>query len=450
MASESAWGTADGTLTFVGSSPWGRADATIENVTDINQSAWGTADVALVPAGSSPWGSTDATVPSEEYHEFYIATPGGWVPARMNSLLPGPILTPDRDHLQQPYDEFSIWNTPIGSSASEVAADLPANYNSAGKISIDPIYLSMDPAAPVRTFSNGTMLNKVDVGPLSVGSQVPANSMCRILDSVQWNSGWNGITGLLFQSTTGFSTPTPTRYAWSAQPLYRPTVASDPQAYRTGPNYPTGIRGLDDLFGDGRKGAHGGGQCGGIGGTIRAWEYDKALTGAFAQAIDHRLALNVHGLTCLSSDDPGLGGGLSGPGWRWPAYKADTDFDNPGTNNEYGRDVGYDGVVMGSLLALPAGYSLSGITDPLVKAIAWSLKNFGCHIVDVTGWTARYAFSVEKTRETAWNSRPVSTFHQALMTVIQDLVLINDCTPTTPGGAGSLRTTRPAPLKTFA
>lgn len=441
---ESAWGVADATLAFAGSSPWGTSDATLENITDINQSAWGTADVALVPGSSSAWGSTDATVPTETYREFWIATPGGWVPAKFEALVPGPILTPDRDHLEQPYDEMSIWNTPVGITADEKPANLPANYTSTGKISVDPISLTMDQNAPIRTFSNGTMLNKVDVGPVAVGNQVPANSKCRIYDSVTWNSGWNGLTGLLFQSTTGFSTPTPQRYAWSAQPLYRPTSANDPQAYRTGDNYPTGIRGLDDLFGDGRKGCHGGGQCGGIGGAIRAWEYDDALADGYN--INHRLALNVHGVTCLSQADKGLGAGLSGPGWRWPAFKADTDFNTPGANNYYGRTTPA-GVVMGSLLALPSGYDLSGITDPLVKSIGWALLKFGCHIVDVTGFTARYAFTVEKSREDAWNARPVSTFHQALMGLITDLVLIDDCTPTNPGGVGTLRAVRPAPLK---
>jgi hypothetical protein len=258
------------------------------------------------------------------------------------------------------------------------------------------------------------------------GNKLPSDALCRIPDDITHDSGWNGITAVLHAGDN-------TR-AWTGQPLHRPNAAADPQMYFTGGNYPTGVRGLDDLYGDGRKGAHGGGGLGGIGGTIRAWEYDAALGGGYR--IQHRLALNVHGLTCLSQ---------AGGGWRWPAYRADAEAFIEGDEGFYGRTgQGYDGVRMGSLLALPYGYDLSQITDPLVFSIGWALHNFGAHIVDSTG-NARYAFSCEANRETAWLGRPAS-FHQELMSLITDLVLIDDCTPVTPGGSGSPRTAPPRPL----
>lgn len=343
-----------------------------------------------------------------------------------------------RDYFLQPYDEDSIWNTPIGDAVDAQPADLPVAYNLAGKVSIDEIFISFEVDAPIKTLTNGTRLDNKTMPVLAASSQVPAGTKCRIRDNLLHDSTWNGIAAMLHE--------TDDTLAWTGQALYRPNSAANPQMYRTGPNYPTGIRGLDDLKGDGRKGAHGGGQCGGIGGTIRAWEYDAAIASNYK--INHRLALNVDSKICLSQADQGFGAGLSGPGWRWPAYRADAEAFTPTGEGFYGRTgEGYDGMVMGSLLALPPGYDLSGIADPLVASIGWALKKFGCHIVDSTGTFPRYAFSCEANREAAWLARPISTFHQKLMPLITSLVLVDDCTPATPGGAGSPRTTPPDPLE---
>ena len=343
---------------------------------------------------------------------------------------------PYRDHLLQPYDNTSVWNTPLGDAADEVAADLPVAFTAAGKVSIDEIQLAMDTGAPVKAISNGTLVNNVTKPALPDASKLPADAHCRMGDTIVHDSTWNGITGALHD--------TDDTLAYTGQPLYRPTSADDPKMYFTAGSYPTAIRGLDDLYGNGRKGAHGGGSLGGIGGTIRAWEYDQALSDDYL--INHRLALNVHALNCLSRVDNALGSGLSGPGWRWPAFRADAEFNQVGASGYYGRTgVGYDGVVMGSLLGLPLGYDLSGISDKLAYSIGWALLHFGAHITDSTG-NARYAFSCENSRKTAWLARSTSTFHPQLMTPITDLVLIDDCTPDTPGGTGSPRTTAPLPL----
>jgi hypothetical protein len=102
---------------------------------------------------------------------------------------------------------------------------------------------------------------------------------------------------------------------------------------------------------------------------------------------------------------------------------------------------------MGALLALPEGYSLAGLTDPLLAAMGWTLKNFGCHIVDSVGVTPRAAFSVEETRDTAWGARSNATFHTPLATLLAALVLVDDCSPTLPGGAGSPRVPLPLPVE---
>lgn len=357
---------------------------------------------------------------------------------------------PYRDYLVQPYTSptetttGSIWNTPLGDAADERPAGLPVAYNAAGKVTIDEIWLCMDPAAPVKPISNGTTLNHNTMPALSasavIGYPSVASPQVRIAASDIHDSSWNGIFG-------GLKHDDQTK-AWTGQALNRNVAADNPQIYRTGSNYPTGIRGLDDLRGDGRKGAHGGGQCGGIGGAITRAEYDAAVAGN-PQAINHRLCLNVDSKICLSQANQGFGTGLSGPGWRWPAYRADAEAFDPSGEGFYGRTgTGFDGMVMGSLLGLPLGYNISGITDPLVHSIAWAALNFGFQIVDSTGGinNPRYAISCAWDRETAWMARNVVTFHQALMGVITSLVLIHDCTPTTPGGAGNPRAPYPLPL----
>lgn len=334
-----------------------------------------------------------------------------------------------RDPLLQPYHNGSIWNTPLGDACVEKPAGLPVAFNYAGKVSIDEILLALDPSAPVRPLSNGRMIEGKEQQELPAGNKLPADAACRIADDITHPGNWNGIfAGLHATDDT---------LAYTGQPLNRPTAVHDPQMYRSGGNYPTGVRGLDDLRGDGRRGSHGGGQCGGIGGTIRAWEYDAALGGGYK--IDHRLALNVDSKVCLSQ---------AGGGFRWPAYRADAEAFDPAGEGFYGRTgQGYDGMVMGSLLALPHGYDLSWITDPLVFSIGTALHNYGAHLVDSTGGTRpRYAFSCEANREAAWLDRPIDGFHKPLMRLITSLVLIDDCTPETPGGSGSPRTTPPRPL----
>lgn len=471
MPDISEWGTANSTLfdpTGYLTSNWGTANATLDDPTTsvggISVSDWGTANVTLINPSDGDWGTANATLfDSTRFFEWSLATGAGWVPARLlaftnpvvpvvpgqsawghaNATLSDPAGPATRDYLLQPYDNTSIWNTPLGIAADERPAGMLVAYNNAGKVTIDEIYLTMSTTAPIHPITNGTILNHNDLGPLSptaeIGYPGVATPRVRIADNIIWDSSWNGIFG-------GVDADDPT-LAWTGQALDRQTVADNPKIYRTGNGYPTGDRGHDDLKGYGRKGAHGGGQMGGIGGTLRAWEYDAALASDYM--INHRLALNVWSQSELSQADQGFGSGLSGPGWRWPAYRADAEAFTPGAEGYYGRTgAGFDGVVMGSLLGLPLGYSFAanGITDKLVLSIGYALLNYGCHIVDSTGTFSRFAVSVENSRKSAWMARSIPIFHTQLMTLLTDLVLIEDCTPSTPGGAGSPRVPPPPAL----
>jgi hypothetical protein len=457
---------------------------------------------------------------------------------------------PYRDHLLQPYDSTSIWNTPIGDAAAEAPAGLAdALYNANDYVTVDPIHLAFDASASIKTVASGGYVNGNDIGLPPASNQIPAGSHARIPDSMTHDSSWNGIAGILHD--------TDSTLAWSGQPLYRPNSSTDPTMRYT-PEMGLGIRGLDNLYGDGRKGAHGGSALGGIGGTIRAWEWQGT------DPIKHRLAVNLYGRRFLCRDDGG---------YVWPAYKADTGYSDMSVDtggNFYGvtavrvattanvnlagggiaagqvvdgvtlatgdrvlvknqstasqngiytapasggasrasdadadneiaaggasgnKHAGYGMIVVvgegtangdkgfrlstvgtgggsitldttsltfieeagrsysnrlvkeGTLLALPFGYDDSWITNSKVQRIATTLWSFGAHVVDNSARDV-HAFSVEASVESSWNGSGV-TFHAELMSLMNDLVVITDCSDSTPGGAGSARTTAPLPL----
>jgi len=458
---------------------------------------------------------------------------------------------PYRDHLLQPYSNSSLWNTPLGDAASETDAGLAdALYNSEDRVTVDPVHLSFDIAAPIKTITSGVYVNGSDTGLPPVDNRIPDGSNCRISDSLVHDSTWNGIVGVLHD--------TDNTLAWSGQPVYRPDSSTDPTIKYT-PEMGLGVRGLDNLYGDGRKGAHGGSALGGIGGTIRAWEW------LGTDPIMHRLAMNLYGRRFLCRDDGG---------YIWPAYKADTGYSDMTSNtgnNYYGvtavrvattanvnldsgglaagqvvdgatlalddrvlvkdqsnaaqngiyvvpasgaaaratdtdasneiaaggavdnKHVGYGMIVVvaegsvsgdkgfrlstvgtgggsitldttdltfveepgrrysnrlvkqGTLLGLPFSYDDSWITNSKVQRIAAALWGFGAHVVDNTGRDV-HAFSVEASVESSWNGAG-TTFHAELMALINDLVVITDCTTETPGGAGATRTDAPLPLE---
>lgn len=355
----------------------------------------------------------------------------------------------------QPYHNGSYFNIPLGVDAVEMDALLPFQLTSGGKVSVDPLFWGGDTTQPVRVVENGNLKDhdpQPDQPPNATFGypSMIGNTFCHASNSMTHNSGWNGICGVLNSANP--------RQAWTGQPLNRPTGTESVKMYGAESNMPTGIRGLDDLYGDGRRGAHGGGECGGIGGAIRQHEYDAAIAGN-QQAIYHKIGINLDGYTMLSACTPTVTHSAPrGPGWRWPAYKADTNFNQgapqscstrwqePRANNTYGRATP-TGVVMGTTLALPLSYNISGISDPLLSALAWTMQHFGMVVVDVVGWTPRYAINLEKTRDAAWTARSNTTFHTPLVNLFTDCVFIHDISPTTPGGAGTPRCPPPPELE---
>lgn len=127
-----------------------------------------------------------------------------------------------------------------------------------------------------------------------------------------------------------------------------------------------------NISGHGITGAHGGSGLSSIGGTIRVHELMPG-----SGHMRHALKLEFLGSKYFSYIAPN--------GYRWPANHADICNNNPkpGCTNTSVPELGY-----GSLLAIPASVSLSGLnleTTP-GSELAWTLQNYGGYIVDDAGW----------------------------------------------------------------
>ena len=363
--------------------------------------------------------------------------------------MPGPLLLPGRSRRRRPgyggagtrnarlhpFDSRSMWNMPIGSDAVLRPAGLADALGATNqRVTVDPLiagFSESDPVYEMRTItyvrnSSGAIVNLTGV------YVIPAGTMVHVPAGTVHDARWNGIAGFLLQGTGG-------RYAFHGQAVevdtgtgLAPGWGRTSKTHEDGTAGPANIRGWVDLLGSGRSGAHGGGGNSGIGGCVRAWEWDAMGLATYPQ---HALSMNLHGLRFLSN-------ALSG--YRWPAFKADTGYNDPAHQNYYGRtgvsdgEGGtYDGMRMGTLLCLPSGYDRTWITDPKAFALSRSLEYYGAYVCDVTT-SDRHAFTVEKTRESAWNNQG-TTFHRELMTVINALKYVDNNSETTIGGGGTPR-----------
>lgn len=269
-----------------------------------------------------------------------------------------------RNPLYWPFAQNSIWNTPIGSSAVYVAANLPAipddpTDQTAAEWSpmpnIDEERIVLTPTAPITTieFSNAGWNNTRDrciatggtIAGLPVTVPMPASYV--LGGTPQKN---NGAAFLMPDRRTLIQT----------QPLAR-CVAGGPA---------TSIArltdgGVDaDIFGNGRVGAHGGSKLSTLGGTIRRGEMRPGSRGP-------RHALKV--LVYEKMDFHNCDGTAQNPCFRWPAFVADS-----GAAANYGSiRNNVQAMRMGALLAIPASINLDtlGLESEPGRQIAWTLQN---------------------------------------------------------------------------
>jgi hypothetical protein len=273
---------------------------------------------------------------------------------------------PTRNPLAQPFASTSIWNTPIGSGAVYVAADIKVATGTTLEADDDVIVLT--PAAPstdiyVNTADWDPTMSRCPVqGALLFAAPIPSDFV--VPDPMQETPN-SGLAVLLADGRTIKQT----------QPFARCTAAQPGTSHYDFAD--------EDLYGPGIGGAHGGSGLSAIGGTIRLGELRP--NGAPPH---HALKFELFAADNYYND------GQQADCSRWPASGCDGYFDTSGNALKYGGTN--PALRPGSLLALSTSVAISSLdlkTEP-AQLIAWTLQNYGAYLVDDTAWSA-YAVCVE-------------------------------------------------------
>jgi len=274
-----------------------------------------------------------------------------------------PVVHPStRDPLQQPFSSTSIWNTPIGSNAVYVPANLPADPRGqawATMPQIDGEIIILQPT------SNLTPIQKNSAAWSGGDRCAPDNTTSTPLQNVPIpatltvpNGGGNNSAAVL-----GADGQT----IYQNQPFTRCTVGGGATALLGFPN--------ENLYGLGITGSHGGSGLSAIGGSIRIGELRPGGQPPFhALKIEVDSAVVLHTCPAAQTDC-----------FRWPANKADSHATT--AYGSLGDGTQPAGMKMGALLAIPANVNLSnlGLLSVPGQMIAWTLQNYGAYIVDSTG-----------------------------------------------------------------
>jgi hypothetical protein len=350
-----------------------------------------------------------------------------------------------------PFISSSIWNTPIGSGAVYVPANLVAALDD-----------------PTDHFANG---DPIDVGwtPMPHIDEerivlVPTAPLTTInYSSAGWQQGADRCiaTPLPDPNFTFLpkDVPIPTNYtvpndrknsgAAFLMPDGHTLVQTQPLARCSAGSYATSIARIFDggvdadiISGDGRNGAHGGSRLGTLGGTIRLGEMRPGSRGP-----RHALKVNLYSpmelFNCTTKAEC----------FRWPAYTCDS-----GCTTEYGEitDNTNTAMKMGSLLAILPSVNINNIgleTEP-GRQIAWTLQNYGGYVVDTTGGaafglSAEVGFHGSKLDEffadygLSMNARvghnQDSAWGRDMQRIRPLLHVVNNNSPTSVGGGGAPR-----------
>ena len=270
---------------------------------------------------------------------------------------PTPTVTPTvlpgtRDKTLWPFASTSIWNMPIGSSATYV----PAGITPRGLITVDNEYIvitsSADPVVPF--YVNGIWgPGRCATTSYRYSLNVPASL---VIEDATRSSTPNNAAAFLSPDGRTIHQMNPASRCAAGGPLTAGWAAPD-----------------EDIYGAGALGGHGGSGLSGIGGSLRSGE----LTGV--DPIRHALKVNLWGHAFLS---PANGG------HRWPAVTADSFYDDASNPSHYAGPVPQ--LRMGSLLAIPKTVNVDalGLKTAAAKKLAWTLQNYGAYVVDDTTYDA--------------------------------------------------------------
>jgi hypothetical protein len=350
-----------------------------------------------------------------------------------------------RDPLKWPFAPYSIWNMPIGSGAVYVPANLPAapyDPNDPGHASWAPMpgidweRIILRPTAPITTIAYSDVgWSHNDRCPATVGKTTPTLPIYVPIPAdylVPGNSvGNDSATFLMPNGHTLIQ----------SQPLARCTAGGPGTSKHSSPE--------EDLYGEGRTGAHGGSNLSAIGGSIRLGELRPGQIG-----MRHALKVALFGQMDYYNCS------LKSECFRWPASVADGHgLGDYGTyNNNQNRAM-----KMGALLAIPASVDITniGLESEPGRQLAWTLQNYGAYIVDSYGGAA-FGLDVEEGPDVAplstgllghkreqffddWGYniearvRDDTPWSHDLQRIVPLLAVVDNNTPTNIGGGGTPR-----------
>jgi len=336
-----------------------------------------------------------------------------------------------RDPYLQPFSSTSIWNTPIGSNAKYVHAQIePATE--AG-MTVDEDLIVMSPKEPLLDIYR------------SDASWDRTKDRCHIDGGLMFSAP---IPRSFFVSKDTWDGATPNSGLAVLMPDGHTVKQTQPFA-KCDADKATSLFQFDDvdLYGDGTYGAHGGSQLSAIGGTLRSNELTPT-----SGPIKHVLKVNIFGRKNIYYDD-------ETKGYRWPAIHADGY-----AAEQYYKDRTYPVVRecrMGALLAIPAWMSIDSLkleTEP-ARIIAQALQNYGAYLVDDTAWNVwaivtdwtpekrfinefkkNWGFSfIENSLDTPWT--------RDMRRLFTNLYVVDNNTPQTIGGGGAPRIALAPPLQ---
>jgi hypothetical protein len=277
-------------------------------------------------------------------------------------------VVPDsRDVKKWPFSSTSIWNMPVGSDARYVHARL--EQATAQGMTIDEDIILMDETAPLTGIyinNAGWDRNKnrcTAEGDLLFTAPIPN-------DFVVSRETWDGETpnsGLAVLMPDG-------RTIKQTQPFAR-CEAGKPATSRY-------VFADQDIYGEGRYGAHGASKLSAVGGALRIGELRPG-----SGMVRHVLKVNVFAARNLFYDE-------ATKGYRWPALSADSYA--PRTYGTNRSTAVVKECRMGALLAIPASWNLDSLgfeTTP-ARMLAETFQRYGAYIVDDTAWDV-YAIVTE-------------------------------------------------------
>ena len=326
----------------------------------------------------------------------------------------------ERDVRTWPFSETSIWNMPVGSDANYI----PAELEIPSRFTTDEDIIILKPSAPITPiyYTDISWGDEARVygarcerqGELLATVPIPTNYLFFPPEGETPNAG---MAALMSDG----------RSLFQGQPFSR-CYAGD---YGT-MTYAQSE--LQDIYGDGYYGAHGGSGLSAIGGTIRLGELLPN------SVIRHALKINVWAARNLSYNDDAT------PGYRWPALRSDG----------YAQEV-YGGtnvaMEMGALLALRPDFNESSLQTMPGQIIARALKDYGAYIVEDTYWDASalivetgpdgdvreeflatYGYDI---RVSDNSSGEGANWYQDLSTIFENLNVINNNSEFNIGGGGT-------------